>query len=254
MSESDEIVLYGNDTWTSPYVFSVFVLLREKGIPFTVKLVSLEKQEHQRPEYRDPSVTGRVPALRHGDFWLAESSAIDEYLEEAFPPPRWPRLYPADPKARARVRMVQALLRSDFMPVREERSTSQLFQAERPRPLSRAGKAAAARLVRIAEALLPDAGSHVAGDFSPADADLSLMLMRLVNAGDPVPPHLAAWARRIWERPSVQTWLANTAWAGAPVSAAASSRPARSRRAAPAPAGRRRGSSRGAGRRPARKR
>jgi glutathione S-transferase len=254
MTASDELVLYGNEGWTSPYVFSAFVVLREKGIPFTVNLVSLEKQEHQRPGYRDPSVTGRVPALRHGDFWLAESSAIDEYLEEAFPAPRYPRLYPADPQARARVRMVQALLRSDFMPVRAERSTAQLFKDEKPKRLSREGRAATERLLRIATALIPDAKAHVAGDFSPADADLSLMLMRLVNAGDPMPPHLAAWARRIWERPSIQTWLANTAWRGAPVSAAASRRPARSRRAAPAPAARRPASSRGAGRRPARKR
>jgi glutathione S-transferase len=252
---SGEIVLYGNEGWTSPYVFSAFVALREKGLPFTVKLVSLERQEHQRPEYRDPSVTGRVPALRHGDFWLAESSAIDEYLEEAFPPPRYPRLYPADPQARARVRMVQALVRSDFLPVRTERSTAQLFLGEKPRKLSRQARAAAERLCRIAAALLPGADDHVGGEFSLADADLSLMLMRLVNAGDPVPAHLASWAHRIWERPSVRTWLVNTRF-GAPVSAgpAASSRSARPRRAAPARAAPPRASSRGARRTPARKR
>jgi glutathione S-transferase len=249
---ADELVLYGNQGWTSPYVFSAFVALHEKGLPFTMKLVSLERQEHQRPAYRDPSITGRVPALRHGDFWLAESSAIDEYLEDAFPPPRHPRLYPADARARARVRMVQALVRSDFLPVRAERSTSQLFLGEEPRPLSREARAAAERLCRIAAALIPDARAHVAGTFTLADADLSLMLMRLVNAGDPVPPHLVAWARRIWARPSIRTWLANTR-AGPAVSAgpAASSRSARPRRAAPAPAGRPRGPSRGARRRPA---
>ena len=252
---SDEFVLYGNEGWTSPYVFSAFVALCEKGLPFTMKLVSLEKQEHQRPEYRDASITGRVPALRHGDFWLAESSAIDEYLEDAFPPPRHPRLYPAEPQARARVRMVQALVRSDFMPVRTERSTAQLFLGEKPRPLSREARASAERLLRIAARLIPDAGAYVADQFSLADADLSLMLMRLVNAGDPVPEHLATWARRIWERPSIWTWLVNTRYGdvvkGAP---AASSRSARPRRAAPARAARPRASSRGARRKPARKR
>jgi glutathione S-transferase len=252
---SDELVLYGNEGWTSPYVFSAFVALREKGLPFTVKLVSLEKGEHQRPAYRDPSITGRVPALRHGDFWLAESSAIDEYLEEAFPPPRHPRLYPADPRARARVRMVQALVRSDFMPVRAERSTAQLFQGEKPKALTPEARAAAERLGRIAAALLPGAEAHVAGAFSMADVDLSLMLMRLVNAGDPLPPHLAAWARRIWERPSIRTWLLNTRFGGAvSAGAGASSRSARPRRAAPARAARPPASSRGAGRTPARKR
>jgi glutathione S-transferase len=252
---SDEIVLYGNEGWTSPYVFSAFVALREKGLPFTVKLVSLEKQEHQRPEYRDPSITGRVPALHHGDFWLAESSAIDEYLEEAFPPPRYPRLYPADPRQRARVRMVQALVRSDFMPVRAERSTSQLFLGEKPKALSREARAAAERLYRIAAALIPDAGAHVAGEFTLADADLSLMMMRLVHGGDQVPPHLADWAHRIWERPSIRTWLVNTRY-GDSVSAAgaASSRSARPRRAAPARAARPPASSRAARKRPARKR
>ncbi len=252
---SDEIVLYGNQGWTSPYVFSAFVALREKGLPFTMKLVSLEKQEHQRPEYRDPSITGRVPALRHGDFWLAESSAIDEYLEDAFAPPRYPRLYPAEPRARARVRMVQALVRSDFLPVRAERSTSQMFLGEKPKALSREARAAAERLHRIAVALIPDAGAHVAGQFTLADADLSLMLMRLVHAGDPMPPHLAAWARRIWERPSIRTWLVNTRY-GETVTAggAASSRSARPRRAAPARAKHPPASGRGAGKKPARKR
>ena len=44
------------------------------------------------PAYRDRSLTAKVPALEHDDFWLAESSAIAEYLEEAFPPPGHPAL------------------------------------------------------------------------------------------------------------------------------------------------------------------
>ncbi len=210
----DHLVLYGNAGWTSPYVFSAFVTLKEKGLPFEVVLVDLAAKEHHRPEYRDPSVTGRVPALRHGDFWLAESSAIDEYLEEAFPPPAWPRLYPADPQARARVRMVQALVRSDFLPVRAERPTSTLFEGAAARPLTPEGAAAAERLVRIASALVADPAGFVGGQFTPADADLALMLMRLVANGDPVPAPLAGYARAVFARPSVKAWLANTRWRG----------------------------------------
>jgi glutathione S-transferase len=207
---ADDLILYGNDLWTSPYVFSCFVTLKEKGIPFRMETLSLEKREHDRAEYRDPSVTGRVPALRHGDFWLAESSAIDEYLEDAFPAPRWPRLYPEDPRERARVRMVQAFVRSDLMPIREERPTSSFFHGEAVKPLSAAGKAAAERLVRIAERLVPPSAQFVAGAFSPADADLSLMLQRLVYNGDPVPERLAAYVRSIWSRPSIREWLGHT--------------------------------------------
>jgi glutathione S-transferase len=211
---ADDLVLYGNTGWTSPYVFSVFVTLKEKGLPFRLEVVDLEKKEHHRPEYRDPSVTGRVPALRHGDFWLAESSAIDEYLEEAFPPPQYPRLYPADLRERARVRMVQALVRSDFQPVRAERGTATLFRGEAAKPLSAAAATAAERLLRIAGSLVKRADGYIASHFTPADADLSLMLMRLVHNGDPVPALVATWTRAIWSRPSVKAWLANTGWKG----------------------------------------
>src|SRR5512138_3761211 len=123
-----DLVLYGNDRYTSPYVFSAFVTLREKNVPFRLEVLSLERKEHERPEYAGASVTGRVPALRHGDFWVAESSAIDEYVDEAFPPPAHPRLYPADVRERAKARMVQAFLRTDLLALRNDRPTSTLFK------------------------------------------------------------------------------------------------------------------------------
>jgi len=132
----DDLVLYGNDTYSSPYVFSAFVTLREKGVSFRLELLSLEKREHDRPEYARASFTGKVPALRHGEFWLAESSAIDEYVDEAFPPPGHPRLYPEDPRLRAKARMIQAFLRTDLLALRNERPTSTLFQGEPVKPLA----------------------------------------------------------------------------------------------------------------------
>lgn len=208
----DDLVLYGNDTYTSPYVFSAFVTLREKNVPFRLEVLSLERREHERPEYAGPSLTGRVPALRHGDFWLAESSAIDEYVDEAFPPPAHPRLYPQDLRARARVRMIQAFLRSDLAPLRAERPTSTFFQGEPPRPFTPEGRAAADRLVAIAERLLPQGAAFVATSFTPADADLALMLQRLVANGDPCPARLARYASTVFARPSIREWLSKTSW------------------------------------------
>src|SRR5689334_8405076 len=138
----DDLVLYGNDRFTSPYVFSAFVALTEKQVPFRLEVLSLERKEHLRPEYAGPSFTGKVPALRHGDFWIAESSAIDEYVDEAFPPPAHPRAYPADPKARARARMVQAFLRSDLAALRAARPTATFFEGEPAAPLPPEAKAA----------------------------------------------------------------------------------------------------------------
>jgi glutathione S-transferase len=211
----DELVLYGNDQFTSPYVFSAFVTLKEKNVPFRLELLSLEKGEHRRPEYAGRTFTGKVPALRHGDFWLAESSAIDEYVDEAFGPPAHPRLYPEDPRRRARARMVQAFLRSDLGPLRQERPTSTFFRDEPARaPLGPEARASAERLCRVAELVLPPGESFVAGQFTPADADLAVMLQRLVANGDPCPERLAAYARAIFARPSVREWLSHTRWKG----------------------------------------
>lgn len=209
---SDDLVLYGNDQFTSPYVFSAFVTLTEKRVPFRLEVLSLERKEHHRPEYAGPSYTGKVPALRHGEFWLAESSAIDEYVEDAFPPPAHPRLYPEDPRARAKVRMVQAFLRSDLAPLRAARPTSSLFLGEAVAPLPAEAKASAQKLFAVAERILAPGASFVGGTFSPGDADLALMLQRLVANGDPCPERLAAYARTIFARPSIRAWLGKTRW------------------------------------------
>jgi glutathione S-transferase len=209
---TDELVLYGNADYTSPYVFSAFVTLKEKNVAFRLELLSLERKEHERPQYAGPSFTGRVPALQHGDFWVAESSAIDEYVDEAFAPPAHPRLYPQDPRARARARMVQAFLRSDLVTLRAERPTSTIFQGEKPKPFTPEGKAAADRLVTIAEKFLPEGAAFVASSFTPADADLALMLQRLVYNGDPCPERLSKYADTVFARPSILEWLSKTKW------------------------------------------
>jgi glutathione S-transferase len=208
----DELVLYGNEGYTSPYVFSAFVTLREKNVPFRLELLSLDRKEHERPQYAGPSFTGRVPALQHGDFWVAESSAIDEYVDEAFAPPAHPRLYPQDPRARAHVRMIQAFLRSDLLPLRTDRPTSTLFEGAKPKPLTPQGQASADRLVAIAEKFLPQGAAFVASSFTPADADLALMLQRLVHNADPCPERLARYADAVFARSSIREWLSKTKW------------------------------------------
>jgi glutathione S-transferase len=202
------IVLYGNKPLTSPYVFSVFVALEEKALPFEFRLLALGAGEQLAPQYVVQSVTNRVPMLTHGDFAIAESSAITEYLEDVFAPPEYARLYPADLQQRARVRMVQALIRSDFLQIRAERSTETVFQGATPGALSVAALGEMKRLYRIAAQLVAGAGSTIAGAFSIADADLALMLQRLLANRDPMPAELAAYTNAIWQRPSIQSWLA----------------------------------------------
>ncbi len=203
-----KLVLWGDSNFESPYVFSSFVALTEKGLPFELRLFSLSAGEHRQGDYPLRSVTGRVPSLQHGDFWLAESSAIDEYLEDVFPPPRFPRLYPEHPTERARARQIQAWLRSDLVPLRDERPTSTVFSRRPVKPLTPAGQADAERVVRAAETLLPPGAAHLFGEFGIADVDLAMMLQRLVANGDPVPERVKVYASAIWQRPSIREWLA----------------------------------------------
>jgi glutathione S-transferase len=121
------LTLYSDANYFSPYVMSAFVALTEKGIPFELETVDLADAENLKDHYSAISVTRRVPTLTNGSFVLSESSAIDEYVEELFPAPTFPAIYPDDAEKRAKAREVQAWLRSDLMPIREERSTEVVF-------------------------------------------------------------------------------------------------------------------------------
>jgi glutathione S-transferase len=196
--------LYVDARFTSPYAMSVSVALREKGIDFELIQVDLHSQAHQAKDYADLSLTQRVPTLVHGDFSLSESSAITEYLEDAFPETP---IYPRDLQQRARARQVQAWLRSDLMPIREERSTLVVFYGRQYPALSTEGQAAARKLIDAAQALLADGREYLLGEWSIADVDLALMLNRLILNGDPVPAELVNYAQRQWQHPAVQEWV-----------------------------------------------
>lgn len=138
--QTGNLRLYADAQYTSPYAMSVFVALEEKGLPYELVTVDLGNRAHFAPDYAATSLTQRVPTLVHDDFALSESSAITEYLDETFP---GTRLYPVEPRQRARARQVQAWLRSDLMPIRTERSTEVLFYGPSSEPLSSLALAAA---------------------------------------------------------------------------------------------------------------
>lgn len=199
------MLLYADSQFTSPYALSVFVSLKVKGIDFELRTLDLSAGQNTGADYVAASLTARVPTLVDGDFSLSESSAICEYLQDRF---GGAPLYPQDAQARARVRQVQAWLRSDLMALRSERSTEVVFYRPTPTPLSDAGQAAARKLFSVAGAFIRSEDDHIAGPWSIADVDLALMLNRLVLNGDAVPALLAAYARRQWQHPAIQQWLA----------------------------------------------
>lgn len=200
------LTLYVDSLHTSPYAMSVFVTLKQKGLPFSMRTVDLEAGENLANDYCGLSLTRKVPLLVHDRFHLNESSAISEYLEDHFEPPVHAAVYPADLKQKARARQVQAWLRSDLVPIRMERSTEGIFLGKRFGPLSDAAMKAKDKLVAAADKLIEDGHANLFPTWSIADVDLALMLNRLAVHGDPMPEKLKAYAARQWEHPAIQEW------------------------------------------------
>jgi len=198
------VLLYVDANFASPYAMAVFVSLVEKGLTFDIEALDLAAHAHHDPNFARTSITRRVPTLIHDGFALSESSAICEYLDETFP---GARLYPTDPRDRARARQIQAWVRSDLMPIREERPTFVVFCGAKRPALSERASAAADTLISAALALLDGRTDNLFGDWSIADVDLAMMLQRLMALGDPMPNRLIHYAAHQWRRPSVQRWI-----------------------------------------------
>jgi glutathione S-transferase len=198
------MLLYVDSNFASPYALAAYVSLLEKNLKFEVKPLELFANANQESGFASTSITRRVPTLIHDGFALSESSAICEYIDEAF---AGTRLYPTDLRDRARARQVQAWVRSDLMPIREERPTWVVFCGARKPALSPKANEAVQKLFSAALLLLEGRSNNLFGEWSIADVDLAMMLQRLVAHGDPVPQKLADYANHHWRRPSVQQWI-----------------------------------------------
>jgi glutathione S-transferase len=201
-----KIVLYSDAFWISPWVFSVHVALREKGAGFEVREVGLHTGDQRRESYRSQTLTGRVPAIENGGFWLAESMAIIEYLDEVLPAA--PRLLPEDTQDRAHARQLCSWIRSlDTWPIAEERPTSSMFYERATKPLSDVATRAVAKLYEVADRFVPSGRPCLFGGWCIADAELAFILQRLILNGHDVPGRLRAYAGEQWKRPSVVEWV-----------------------------------------------
>ncbi|SEI10740.1 glutathione transferase [Pseudomonas asplenii] len=202
-----KLTLHVGADFVSAFAMSAFVALKEKELPFDIVTVDLKKRDNYLPAYRDLSLTCKVPTLVHNGFALTESSAIAEYLDEAFADAGHKSVLPRGLQERARARQLQAWLRSDLLVIRQERPADLIYFGKRDQPLSDAAKAAVERLYRVAGTFLGDSDGHLFGDWSIADTDLAIMLNRLLANGDEMPEPLAAYVRRQWSRASVQAWV-----------------------------------------------
>jgi len=207
MENQPEIVLFGEEFWISPYVYTIYVALLEKGLKFTMKDISLANKDQKDTEFINTTLTARVPSIKVGNFYLAESAAIIEYLDEKFSSHP---LLPSDIEKRARARQLLHWFRSDLAQLRNERDSSSIFyesQRGTIKPFTDKGKEAADKLVRVAESLIPNDSGPIFGTWCIADADLAFMLHRLISNGDTVPEKLKKYAETQWNRPSISNYV-----------------------------------------------
>jgi glutathione S-transferase len=75
--------------------------------------------------------------------------------------------------------------------------------------MSEKGKQDADELLRVASALVPAGATQMFEEWSIADVDLALALMRMIASQDHVPEPLIAYALAQWDRRSVKRYLAH---------------------------------------------
>lgn len=207
----------GNKNYSS-WSMRPWVLMTQAGIPFEeimVRFDSFEADSAFKRQLRGINPVGKVPVLVDDGFAVWDTLAIAEYLAERFPEKR---LWPADPKARARARSVCAEMHSGFGSLRSHcpmNIEASLPDAGRLIWRDQAGvRADVARLCGLWGELLStqprtaDGQSALLfGDFSIADAYFAPVCMRLHTYGLPLPADLAAYVDRVRQLPSVLAWI-----------------------------------------------
>jgi glutathione S-transferase len=177
-----------------------WVLMKECEIPFEERIF-----EFGQEDFHQFSPTAKVPCLHHLGESIWDSLGITEYLAE-----RHPRVWPADPKARAFARCAAAEMHSGFAVLRNICSMScgvRVKLVETPKPLARDF----ARLAELwTQGLSRFGGPFLAGDhFTAVDAFFAPVAFRQQTYGFSLGHAADAYAGRLRALPSMQAWYAS---------------------------------------------
>ena len=208
---SEKPILYIGEKNVSSWSMRAWVALTWKEIPFEERTILLV-QDKDRSQRRKVSPTGKLPVLHHGGLVIPDSLAIIEYLEEAFPPPSYPALWPPDGALRARARWLAAAMHSGFGQVREGMSFNLCFLPKVPAAPAAAMSEAQDVLAMWELAMTqPDrrGGPYLCGAFCAADVMFATMAVRLRAFGVPTSdyPQAREYLQAVLEAPPVKAWL-----------------------------------------------
>lgn len=201
--------IYGSSL--SPYVRKVLVALAELGIP-AENIPTPPGSED--PEFRETSPFGKIPGMRDGDFTLSDSSAILTYLDALNPESR---LFPVDPRARARAvwfdEFGDTILFGVGVKLFFNRIVGPKF-LKIPGDLAAADKAEREELPPIIdylEGVVPASGFLVEDRLTLADIAVASPMVNLLHLGVEVDsgrhPNVARFVGQMFARPSFSTLI-----------------------------------------------
>lgn len=188
----------------SPYAWRVWLALEHKRLSYELHVMSFSGGDLKTDAFRAINPRGRVPTIVDGGFALAESAAILEYLQDAYPG-SGPALFPGDVRARAQARrMIREA--DEYLAHGMEVLGDLLFGAAAPD----AAAVAQAREAFLAEASVLEQSSQapfLAGDVGAADFTvypIIALALRMQDRKQPqigiresLGPRLTAWMRRV---------------------------------------------------------
>lgn len=203
------MIVYGSSL--SPFVRKVMAFGAEKGIALELRRTGLGSDE---AEFREASPFGKMPALRDGDFSLADSTAIITYLEGIQPEPA---LIPAEPRARSRTIWFDEFADTILFGCGRKMFFNRIVA---PRFLKRAGDLEEADLAEreelppildYLERTIPDSGWLVENRLTLADIAVASPFANFrhlgLDIGAEARPKLAAFVDRVLSRPSFKDWI-----------------------------------------------
>jgi glutathione S-transferase len=189
----------------SPYAWRAQLALEHKALPYELKVLSFAAGDTRKPEFLALNPRHRVPVLVEDDFVLYESSAIVEYLDEAYPG-RGAPLFPGDARTRAIIRRMICEVDEDFDAALDPLTTQAFSKKPEERDakvIADSRKALVDELALISQSMR---GDYLAGPLSAADYALYTLLalawrseIKLpdLDADSMLTPQLARWKARI---------------------------------------------------------
>jgi glutathione S-transferase len=182
----------------------VRIALAEKAIEYEDVSVDVYSSPERSSEFLALNPFGQIPVLEDDGLVIAESLAILEYLEEKHPEPA---LMPEDIAARATVRQFMCWSTDYWPPAWKKWMAPHLPGLESTPESVAEGRREIGMQLDVLESQLADR-DWLVDDFSLADVCYAPLVLLLESVGleDDLAARakVAAWAKRLTERPSVK--------------------------------------------------